>query len=84
MDARDIILALGGYRAVAARFSVVPQVVHNWTKRGIASRFWPDVIAWASEVGVEGITLEVLRDTRVSTAKRDGKPSAPADRAEAA
>lgn len=65
MDARTIISELGGYRAVAEALKLEPNRVHNWTRRGIASEFWPDVVRLAGERRNETITFEALKASMV-------------------
>ena len=65
MDARTIITELGGYRAVAVALKIAPVRVHNWTRRGIASEFWPDVVKLAAEKNAEGVTFEALKASMV-------------------
>lgn len=64
MNARTIIDELGGYRTVATALEISPMRVHNWTRRGIASEFWPDVIKLAASREKNEITFDVLKATR--------------------
>lgn len=66
MDARTIITELGGYRVVADALKLSPMRVHNWTRRGIASEFWPDVVEIARRLDKPSITFDALKASMVS------------------
>lgn len=61
MEPRDILNELGGYREVATHLNLPKARVHNWTRRGIASKFWPDIVKLAQSKGKTAITFEVLQ-----------------------
>jgi hypothetical protein len=60
MDARQIIDALGGYRAVADYLCEEPNTVHNWTRRSIPAKRWPAINRMARSLRVAAVTLDVL------------------------
>lgn len=66
MTSREIIDALGGYRVLAVALGQKLPQVHNWTRRAIPPRFWPQVIDLASgsdNPDAQRITVELLERT---------------------
>ena len=62
---KSIIVALGGTGAVAEALSQSASTVSGWQtppRRGIPASHWAAVVARASELGVEGVTLEALAE----------------------
>ncbi|WP_410051374.1 carph-isopro domain-containing protein [Bradyrhizobium sp. SZCCHNR2032] len=56
----SLIDALGGTKFVAAKLGVSPSTVSCWRERGIPSARWLAIVELASELGVEGVTLDAL------------------------
>jgi hypothetical protein len=61
MTISDIIIALGGVPKVAARFGISRPAVYGWSKHGIPSRLWMDVLEIARAEGLQDITPAAVR-----------------------
>ena len=66
MEVAEIIEKLGGREAFVRKFGVSRTATYNWRYDGIPFRLWPDIVAEAQVLGVEGITFDVLKATRPS------------------
>lgn len=64
MDAHQIIVALGGKRAVAELTRSKPNAVTQWHRIGIPSKFWHVLVTHAEQSGVRGITFDTLQGTK--------------------
>lgn len=84
MDARTILVELGGYREVAAGLGLSPTRVHNWTRRGIPGRFWPRLLALAQQKGRPQITLGVLERAGSGDEEEVGSGTTPSPQPQAA
>jgi hypothetical protein len=64
MTVDDIIERLGGRQAIARMLGVSRTAPYNWARGdGIPARHWPDLVARAAELGVKGVSFDVLRAT---------------------
>jgi|JI10StandDraft_1071094.scaffolds.fasta_scaffold839749_2 hypothetical protein len=61
MTSREILDALGGYRAVADHLQQGHQTVHNWMRRGIPAKHWPALTRHAATIqSASHVTIEVF------------------------
>lgn len=71
----DIIAALGGIGPVTARLGRHRTRASTWRRTGIPIQYWLDIVEFAREQGIPGITMEVLR-----AGYRDDSPVPPLPR----
>lgn len=63
MTVDEIMEALGGRHVVARLVGVSRGAPYNWRRDGIPSRHWPELVGRAAEMGVKGVSFDVLRAT---------------------
>ncbi len=57
----DVIDAFGGYAKLASALDCPPGTTSAWKTRGsIPARYWSKIVEKANELGIEGITFDVL------------------------
>jgi hypothetical protein len=64
MDAKEIIVALGGATALARDLGCGRTAVSNWARLGIPGHFWPRIARLAQQKNVPAITMDVLEGHR--------------------
>jgi hypothetical protein len=76
----EVILLLGGYRAVSRRISRPYTTVASWAARqAIPPKFWSQLVEFAAEKGTPSITYESL--AKAHAARKDAPPPQPAEAA---
>lgn len=57
----DVIEAFGGYAKLASALDCPPGTTSAWKTRGnIPVRYWSKIVEKAAELGIDGITFDVL------------------------
>ena len=70
VNVSEIINSLGGNAAVALRLDVGPSTVSEMKRRNaIPVKYWPRIIAMASEKAVDDVTSETLMQMHAETAE---------------
>jgi hypothetical protein len=61
----EIIARLGGATRVAAHLELnVVNTVGKWPWRGVPAEYWTDLVNWAAEDGIAGVTHDAFRAGR--------------------